>query len=129
MKSAAERRWIIPEERDRLSEKAIAKLFLAQDGLCLLCGQRLEVKGHRPVGFIDEHMKPLWKGGKNDIENRALVCKPCAGDKTSAEATERAKSTQIFRKYAGIKKRKGPPMPGSRDSQYKRTMDGRTIKR
>jgi 5-methylcytosine-specific restriction endonuclease McrA len=130
MKSAAERKWIIPEERDRLSKSEIKELFLRQDGLCPLCGQQLQHKGHLPVQFIDEHMTPLWKGGSNALHNRALLCKPCALDKTSAEAGQRAKGNRAFEKQVlGLKKKKRRPMMGSKDSPYKAKIGGGWEKR
>lgn len=103
-----ERKWIIPEERERLTKKQIKELFLRQDGRCVFCTQSLQVKGHMPVEFIDEHMIPLSIGGSNALENRALLCKPCAGTKTKVEATERAKGNRAFEKLVlGNRKKSG----------------------
>jgi 5-methylcytosine-specific restriction endonuclease McrA len=110
-----ERKWIIPEERDRLTKKQIKELFLRQDGSCPECGQPLQVKGFLPVQFIDEHVISLSIGGSNDLANRALYCKPCAKDKTSREATERAKGERAFEKQVlGIKSKKKNGFRGHR---------------
>lgn len=117
--------WIPVEERDKLSRKQVAELYMAQDGRCPLCGQKLNHKGHAefsviPEGatvndvidgleFTDEHMQPLWRGGSNGIGNRALVCRACAKGKTAKEAGERAKGIRVRDKHIGaIKKRKWP---------------------
>jgi len=120
-------RWIIPEDRKPLTRKQTAELFLRQQGRCPICTQRLETKGHEPVEFIDEHMAPLWRGGTNEIENRALVCKPCAKAKTVREASERAKGHRVRDKFIGAKKSKNT-MPGSRNSKWKKKLDG-TVER
>jgi 5-methylcytosine-specific restriction endonuclease McrA len=103
-----ERTWEPMDPRTKLTRKQIAELFLRQDGLCPLCGQKLQTKGHKPVEFIDEHMIARWAGGSEDLGNRALVCKPCAKGKTAAEATELAKMKAVRDRHIGAKKSKQP---------------------
>jgi 5-methylcytosine-specific restriction endonuclease McrA len=98
------RKWQPVEERNRLKRSEVVELFLAQDGRCPNCGQELKTKGHLEVEAIDEHVKPLWLGGTNRLDNRALFCIPCAKGKTAKEATQRAKGKRVFLKHAGIKK-------------------------
>jgi 5-methylcytosine-specific restriction endonuclease McrA len=117
------RRWQLVEQRDRLTPKQVKELFIRQDGRCPECGQELQVKGHIPVEFIDEHVEPLWRGGSNELKNRALYCKPCAGDKTSAEATQRAKSNKVQLKYMGIKKERRSGF----SKRFSKRMDGTVI--
>lgn len=122
-----EQRWSKPEERKPLTRKQIAELFLRQQGRCPICTMRLETKGHEPVEFIDEHMEPLWRSGTNDLNNRALVCKPCASAKTVKETSERAKGYRVRDKFIGAKKARNP-MPGSKASGWKKKLDG-TVER
>jgi 5-methylcytosine-specific restriction enzyme A len=124
-----ERVWTLPEDRKPLTRKQIAALFLRQDGKCPNCGQKLETKGNRPVEFIDEHVNPLWRGGSNDLKNRELWCIPCTKPKTAKEAGERAKGLNIRDKHIGAKKPKGPPMPGSKNSKWKKPMRGNAVRR
>ena len=119
---ARRRTWEEPEDRIPLTRKQVAELFLRQDGRCPCCGQKLQAKGHKAVGIIDEHVNPLWRGGKNDLGNRELWCAPCATQKTSQEATERAKALRVRDKHIGAKKSRRP-MPGSRESGWKRKFD------
>lgn len=95
-----ERKWSIPEDRKPLTRKQRAELFLRQDGKCPNCGQRLEIKGGRPV-CIDEHVNPLWRGGSNDLANRELWCIPCTRPKTKQESVERAKGNRVRDKHIG----------------------------
>lgn len=101
-----DRTWELMDARTKLTRKQIAELFLAQQGLCPLCTQKLQTKGHTPVEFIDEHMQPRWQGGSEGMENRALVCKPCAKEKTATEAGERAKGLRVRDKHIGAFKPK-----------------------
>jgi 5-methylcytosine-specific restriction endonuclease McrA len=117
------RKWTLVEERDRLTKKQIREIFMRQDGRCPNCSQQLQVKGHLPVEFIDEHVNPLWRGGSNELKNRELWCKLCAGDKTSMEATQRAKGNHVRDKYIGVEEKK----PGGFSRRYKRKMNGDVI--
>lgn len=123
------RTWHIPIDRDKLTRKQIAELFVLQDGRCPECGQKLQTKGHEPVEFIDEHLKPLSMGGGNELSNRGLVCKPCARVKTAEEATGRAKALRVRDKAVGAFKKASRPMPGSRASGWKKLMSGETVRR
>jgi 5-methylcytosine-specific restriction endonuclease McrA len=117
-----ERTWIVPEDRKPLTRKQVVELFLRQDGLCPICGQKLQTKGHTPVEFIDEHMTPLWRNGSNELRNRSLVCKPCAKSKTSEESTDRAKGYRVRDKHI-----KAPVKKQSRQSPYRKKMDGTVV--
>lgn len=119
------RRWEPIEERNRLTKSQIWEMYQRQDGMCVLCPNRLETKGHMPVQFIDEHLKPLWMGGTNELINRALVCKPCATEKTRKEATVRAKVKRVREKHTGTGKQK----PSGFSQRYKRKMDGTVVDR
>ena len=96
---------------------------MRQDGLCGNCGQRLEVKGNRPV-CVDEHLNPLWRGGSNVLTNRELWCKPCTKPKTAKEATERAKGNRVRDKYIGIDRRSTSSGNRSFSGRYKKKMSG-----
>ena len=98
--------WCLPEERNRLTKKQWVELFQAQNGQCGCCGQRLVVKGGNEVEIWDEHIEPLWRAGTNDLANRQLWCKPCSTEKTSGEATARAKSNRGRGKHIGAPRKK-----------------------
>jgi DNA repair exonuclease SbcCD ATPase subunit len=123
------RTWHIPEERDKLSRKEVAELFLSQQGKCPLCGQKLQTKGHVPVEFIDEHMEPLWRKGTNDLNNRGLVCKPCAKTKTAEEATERAKAKRVRDKHISAIPKSKTAMPFGRQDRRKKKLNGQVVDR
>lgn len=97
------------------------------------CG--LPLKGKR--SHFD-HTYPEWlrttpKNQRPPItakDVRLLGWDCCHKPKTSREATERAKDYAVFEKDNGIRsKRKGRPMDGSRDSPFKKHMDGSVSRR
>lgn len=118
-----ERKWSIPEERKPLTRKQRAELFLRQDGRCPTCGQRLEIKGGRPVA-IDEHVNPLWRGGSNDLANRELWCVPCTRPKTKQEAVERGKSNRVRDKHIGAIDRRENTAGRWRGSNLRKKLNG-----
>jgi hypothetical protein len=108
------------EPRKPLSPKQRMKLFLEHDGRCCICQGKIKVGDV----WIDEHIKPLWLDGTNDYSNRAPAHVDCALTKTRKEATSRAKGRRIAEKHFGGRQSKGPAMPGSKRSKWRKRMDG-----
>ena len=121
----SERRWSLPEPRERLTRKQFVALFMRQDGRCPECEQKLEVKGGRVV-CVDEHLEPLWRAGTNELKNRELWCKLCSADKTARETTERTGGYRVRDKHIGALKSRSP-MKCGRNSPYKRKMNGQLV--
>lgn len=108
-------------DRRYLTQKQRAELVLAQGGRCPMCGNKLQ-PGH--IEF--DHIQALEHGGDNAADNwRAICTSPCHKLKTKADHQARAKRDRIA---IGGRQRKGPPMAGSRQSKWKRRMDG-TVER
>ncbi len=71
------------EKRKALTRKQLIVLMLNQEGRCGCgCGVKLDPLGE---GVIDEHWNPLGLTGTNDTENRRLLRKPCATEKTKPD--------------------------------------------
>jgi hypothetical protein len=84
-------------KRRALTRSQVAELTLRQMGNCAACGSRLDFAKKGQV--VDEHIVPIFSTPEgldpNRTENRAFYCKPCATEKTSAEAPDRAKVRRI----------------------------------
>ena len=113
------------EKRKALTDKQRLRLFIDRDGLCCICGGKINAVNER---WIDEHIAPLWLDGDNELSNRAPAHEKCARAKTDKEATERAKGRRVAERHFGAK-RSTRPMIGSRASGYKKKMDGTVVKR
>ena len=111
--------WELPVDRKYLTRKQVAELFLKQNGRCPVCDQKLETKGNVPVDVIREHLNPLWLTGDNDLQNMALLCKPCATVKTAEEATQRGKMLRQRDAHIGAKRPSKNPIRGSKASGWK----------
>lgn len=104
------------------------KLFESFGGRCVLCDRKIEA-GER---WIDEHLRALGLGGSNAAENRGPAHKACADAKTfgkDGDLARIAKAKRVKMRHLGIRQSKGPPLPGSKDSPWKRKMDGTLVRR
>lgn len=113
------------EKRKPLTDKQRLQLFIEHDGMCCICGGKIKVG----EAWIDEHIRPLWLDGTNEIEtNRAPAHIKCASKKTHEdEAPQRAKVRRVAQKHFGARRSK-TPMPGSKASGWKKKMNG-TVER
>ena len=113
------------EPRKRLTPKQKLKMFLAHDGICCICG--CKINGVKEAW--DEHVDPLWLNGSNDKANRKPAHAKCARLKSANESADRAKVQSVAEKHFGARKQPSRPMPGSRASGLKKHMDGSVSRR
>lgn len=111
--------------RKPLTPKQRLELFIRHDGLCCICGGKID--GVKEMW--DEHVNPLWLSGDNSAENRAPAHAKCARAKTSNEAGERSKGRSVAEGHFGAKRAKTRPLPCGRRSKFKKKMDGTVVKR
>ena len=98
--------------RKPLKRREFGLLIIRQDGKCGCgCGKKLDFT--KPRRVIDEHLNPLFSGGSNELENRALWDVDCAKAKTSGESFQQAKTRRLS---------------GQKPSQYARRKAGKTRK-
>lgn len=102
------------------------RVFERNGGICQ-CGCEMVIfAGDK---WETDHTVAIINGGENRESNLRTLLVAHHKAKTAADVAEKAK---IFRKRAshlGIKRRKGPPMPGSKASGVKRKMDGTVVRR
>lgn len=89
------------------------------------CGQPLG-----PGNVFYEHVDPDGAGGKPTLENCAVLTKTCWRIKTDTfDQRVVAKTKRMSERAAGIGRRNGPPMMGSKASGWRRPMNGRGERR
>lgn len=75
-----------------------------------------------------DHIIPAALGGNNDLCNCAVLCIPCHKDKTERrDVPIIAKAKRVSDRHLGIRKKS--QFPGSRDSKWKKKLDGSVIAR
>ena len=94
---------------------------LCRQATCPLCG---EILG-RAEDVQFDHIIPLALGGSNEYFNLQAVHAKCHKIKTETEDVPRiAKAKRQEAAHLGTKKRKGRPIPGSKDSGIRKRMNG-----
>ena len=105
--------------RKPLTRVEFARLLIAQEGKCAMCGAKLTAEN-----IHDDHWQALALGGGNELDNRRLICSvPCHREKTSG-----SKSTSLgsdihavakIKRLTGEKKqkRKIPSRPFARRTE------------
>ena len=63
-------------------------------GRCFYCGRRIYVTDGGESSATLEHIRPLKRGGTNDLENLALACKGCNEEK--GRNADRSKPDEYF---------------------------------
>lgn len=111
--------------RKRLTDKQRLQLFISEQGICCLCGHKID--GVKEMW--DEHIDPLWLNGTNERSNRGVAHVSCARKKTAKEAGDRSKVRDVAEKHYGAHRAKTRPMPCGRRSPFKKRMDGSVVRR
>lgn len=112
-------------KRKRLTGKQHLELFVHHGGVCHWCGHKIDT---RKPWHID-HVIPLAMGGDDTMENMAPIHdRPCHAEKThKGDVPNIAKAKRRALKHAGI--RKPSKFAGSRDSKWKRKVNGQVVMR
>lgn len=111
-------------KRATITPKRRAEIFRDADGICHLCCRKI---GPGETWEV-EHVKPLALGGADDADNMRPAHVDCHKGKSRDEIRIVRKADRQMKAHAGVK-RTSRPMPGSRASRWKRTLDGRTVER
>lgn len=107
--------------RSEFSDKTKMEAFVRSKGKCEVPGCNRKIFS----GAEYDHATPCAVGGTNDISNCIVTCPSCHSRKTNTkDKPEIAKTVRIIKKRAGIKPRKGPPLPGTKASGLRKRMSG-----
>ncbi len=113
------------KRRRSLSNMDRLNLFIQRHGQCAHCEMKI-MPGKR---WDVDHVIPIALGGSNNVENLQILCWSCHITKTAYEDIPRiAKTHRLLVRHHGAK-RSRRPLPCGRESPFKKTMDGRIVKR
>lgn len=103
-----------------------AKIFKAADGVCHICGEKIDGTRER---WDADHVIPLEISGDDSDDNLRPAHERCHRAKTSKEDVPTiAKCKRVAAKHNGSHKPKGT-LPGSKGSKWKRKVDGTVVPR
>jgi 5-methylcytosine-specific restriction enzyme A len=113
--------------RKRRTAAARLRIFLEHKGICHVCGGRIGVTDAWDL----DHVIPIALGGEDEEANLAPAHrKGCHGTKTAKEDVPNiARAKRREQRHAGIRKQTANPLPGSRNSNIKKKMDGTVVYR
>lgn len=110
--------------RQEFSRRTKLDAWTRAEGHCEKCAIKIL------AGAEYDHDIPDQLGGDNSLENCVVLCPKCHRKKTSTEDVPRiakAKRQEAMHKNAKPKCKR--PIPGSRNSGFKRLMDGSVVRR
>lgn len=123
--------------RREFTDKQKLAMWDRAKGRCECCDRKI-VGALRP---IYDHIVPDAVADKSKpltIDDGQCLCNECSDKKTfvqyggpasRGDVTEIAKTVRLTKKQAGITKRKGRPMPGTKASGWKQKIGGEWVRR
>jgi 5-methylcytosine-specific restriction endonuclease McrA len=112
--------WIGKDDDDPVPTRVRLRVFLKFDGICGICTTKIRSKR-----WVCDHRVAICNGGANAERNLWPIHEACDRKvKTPADVAEKSINNRVLAKHLGLKKRKGRPMPGSRDSGIKMKIGG-----
>lgn len=115
---------LIMNKRQTFSPTERLKLFLEANGCCAQCCLKIQ-PGKR---WDIDHVIPLALGGSNDARNLQVLCQACHLEKTKTDLSTTAKSKRRQLRHLGASRSKRP-LPCGRYSPFKKTIDGKVVRR
>jgi len=118
--------WIGKNDDVSIPMRVRLRVFEAHGGICGISGRKITPADDWQI----DHIIALANGGEHRENNLQPVLAEPHKVKTRTDVARKAKSNRVRAKHLTGRgtARKGPPMPGSRDSQWKRKIDG-TVER
>lgn len=111
--------WIGGHDDQAVPQRVRLRVFERHEGRCHISGRKI-----MPGDLWDlDHIVALVNGGEHRESNLAPALRDKHRAKTAEDVREKSTVRRKRAKHVGIK-RKSRPMPGSRDSKFKRKLDG-----
>jgi len=111
--------------RKRFSASSYLARLLEFGGRCAEC----KCKTGGSNGLDWDHIIPLEMGGDDALANLQPLCKACHRAKTATDIGHIAKGKRQTQRSMGIKRTVRNPMPGSKNSKWKKMLDGTVVRR
>jgi len=115
--------WIGATPDMPVPDRVRVRVFNKKEGKCHRCTRKI------PAGqsWTCEHLKALVNGGENRERNLDVTCDWCLPIKNAEDVAEKSRVYKRRKAHLGI--RKPSRLPGSRDSAWKKKIDGTVVRR
>lgn len=112
--------------RRHISAKERMEIFTRCGGICHICGEKID-------GTYDawdvEHVIPIAMGGEDSGDNLAPAHDKCHRAKTRQDMGHIAKAKRMQQRASGIRRQSRSPLPGGRQSRWKKKLSGEVVER
>lgn len=115
--------WIGKTDDTKAPPRVRLRVFERHGGICYLSGRKI-MPGDK---WELEHILAIINGGENRESNMAPALVEPHKIKTAQDLAQKSKDYRVRAKHNGIKK--PSRFPGSRDSRWKKKMDGTVVAR
>lgn len=95
---------------------------------CHVCKAPIDVVKN-PSAWQADHIRRWAEDGEDTAENLWPICLPCHAPKSANDTTEIAKGKRQGANHYGLKEKRGPAMPGTKRSGWKKKINGETVRR
>lgn len=117
--------WIAKHDDTAIPARVRQRVFDAHGGICAVSGREI-----RPGDPWDcDHRIALVNGGEHRESNLQPVLSDAHREKTAADVATKAKNARVRKKHIGARQKPKFVMPGSRNSKWKRKINGEVIPR
>ena len=116
--------WIGRDDNEPVPLRVRLRVLIRANRLCAGCTRII-----RPGDeWTCDHKVALINGGPNRETNLQPLCEWCDPQKTARDVAEKSKVARMAAAHAGIRRRVGRPMIGTKASGWRKRMDG-TVER
>ena len=115
--------WIGKNDDARIPPRVRDRVCQRYNDHCIVCVRKIGGKLRAEL----DHITPLILGGAHRESNLRLVCNECHKVKTAEDVKLKAKVAKARKHHLGNKK--PSRFPGSRDSKFKKKIDGTVVLR
>lgn len=112
--------WIGRNDDAKIPDRVKVRIYHKAKGVCAVCTV-VSLSGQY------DHIIPLILGGEHRETNLQWICIPCHKAKTALDVKLKAKVARVQKRHLGIKK--PSKFAGSRDSKWKKRIDGTVVLR
>lgn len=113
--------WIGRTDDTPIPPRVRLRVFERHGGVCQISGRKIQAGDQWDV----DHRVPLVMGGEHRESNLQPALRSAHREKTRADVKAKAKAARTRKKHLGLSRSKNP-IPGSRNTPFKRKVSGRT---
>jgi len=116
--------WIGKTDDTPVPPRVKLRVFERFGGICQVSGRKITASDD----WDCDHTLALANGGENRESNLRPVLRSEHKKKTAQDVRQKAKDQRVRKKHLGIQRRKAV-IPGSKESKFKRRVDGTVVYR